>query len=976
MMVRWFRFSFPFLSLFLILAVAITAPVIFAQADCPTIIEEAITVLGNSCDGISRNNACYGNVDVEAQFTDGFDVPFDRVGDLAELVNMQRISTSPIDRLTEEWGIALLNVQANIPDTIPGQSVIFMLMGDSEMENGIEPDGTLAGERIPITTRRSGSLRSEPSASSRILTFISGNTQVSAQGISEDGQWLRVTYNGQTGWMIARMAQTIPTFTTPVAEERFTPMQSFYLRTGIGRPDCVQAPNTLMVQGPKDFSIDLTVNGADIRIGSTIFLRNISDDVMQLIVADGQVTLYPDTPNARIVPEGGFSTICLDAPRDLGVDGLNNDREVRDNCFWTVPQRFTDWEDFETFPNLPPNLLIYDIELPNEPIIVEDCDVNPDWLDDYTVVVGDTLSQIAPRYALTAEELGFGNCLVDYDLIIPNQILRVPRILVEVGNPPPVETAVVVVPPPPPLTFVDLQFTATTSLATPEENEDFTYTITVTNIGTQDATNVFATVTFPFNQAEYVSHVASLGSIIIPIGSWNIGIIPAGGSATLTINATARPGEAAAGAFALPATLTSLTETDTNAGNNAASVSVDIGYYTVAIVVDEGTQAVANEGRCSLTEAINNANGDNFSHPSPMFIGECATGNGALVFDSIELMTNINVTDAVTYPANGTNALPPITDSVAIDGLSHNITLTAGTARLFHVQGGVDLALKTVTVTGGNPPANEDGGAVYNNGTVRVTDMANITGNLVSGTGGGGGIYNNGGTVLVNTGGIISNNIVGGAGTGGGIKNVNGVVNIDGGYISNNQATTGYGGGIASSGISPTVLLSNWTTMSGNSALSGGGIHITGGTLTVNGFVFDGNTASNEGGGIYLATATGPHNINAQFNNNNGGLFGGAVYVGAGTTVTFNTPFFTNNNANEGGAIYSFVGFATINNGTFTGNTAGVGNGTAVHYNATAVTTFTNTVLWVGHATPNCAGAGGTFIDGGGNTGGDATCYP
>ncbi|HRF95593.1 MAG TPA: LysM domain-containing protein, partial [Aggregatilineales bacterium] len=131
-----------------------------------------------------------------------------------------------------------------------------------------------------------------------------------------------------------------------------------------------------------------------------------------------------DTPNARIVPAGGLSTICLDAPRDLGVDGLNNDREVRDNCFWTVPQRFTDWEAFETFPNLPPNLLIYDIELPNEPIIVEDCDVNPDWLDDYTVVLGDTLSYIAPRYNLTAEELGFGNCLADYDLIIPNQILR------------------------------------------------------------------------------------------------------------------------------------------------------------------------------------------------------------------------------------------------------------------------------------------------------------------------------------------------------------------------------------------------------------------------------------------------------------------------------------------------------------------------------------------------------------------------
>ncbi len=67
MMVRFIRFSFPYLSVFLILAVVITAPIIMAQSSCPIVIQEAISVLGDNCTDISRNNACYGNVDVEAQ---------------------------------------------------------------------------------------------------------------------------------------------------------------------------------------------------------------------------------------------------------------------------------------------------------------------------------------------------------------------------------------------------------------------------------------------------------------------------------------------------------------------------------------------------------------------------------------------------------------------------------------------------------------------------------------------------------------------------------------------------------------------------------------------------------------------------------------------------------------------------------------------------------------------------------------------
>ncbi|MCL4253941.1 MAG: LysM peptidoglycan-binding domain-containing protein, partial [Anaerolineae bacterium] len=621
-MSRLFRFSSPFIFTFLIFAVMITAPVILAQATCPQIVEDAISVLGNSCEGVTRNSACYGNIDVQSRFVVGYEEPFEQSGDIARLANLQRLTTVPYNQEKEEWGIALMSVQANIPDTIPGQSVIFMLMGSAQIENAVEQNGSLVADRIPVTTRRSGSLRQAPSAESRILTFIPQDVEVLTYNLSDDGGWLRVSYNGRVGWMMTQMVDSIPEFSQP---DTFTPMQAFYLRTGIGRPDCAQAPDTLMVQSPENLVVDLTVNGVEIRVGSTIFLQNPTQSSLQIIVADGQVTVYPDTPQAFIIPEGTYSTTCLETViESLGLDDIRNDRPVGENC-WTSPQPFTDWDKFAALTDLSPDLLVYDFDLPIQPIetpipplppvvvIDDNCVVNPDWIDIYIVQPNDTLSSIAPNYNLTAEELGFGNCLNNLDLIVPNQELQVPPIII-VNNPPPVIVPPVapppVVPPPPP-TFVDLEVDIVASMANPEENQAYSYNVTVTNAGTQDATGVIVNVPCANVHVRYDSDSGG-GAYNSVTGDWTIGTVSAGSTVSLQINVTARPGEAIAGAFDTTATITALTETDSNLANNSATASVDIGYYTVAIFVDETTQVVADDGVCSLTEAINNANSNNF----------------------------------------------------------------------------------------------------------------------------------------------------------------------------------------------------------------------------------------------------------------------------------------------------------------------------------------------------------------------------
>ena len=984
MMVRFIRFLSSSLLLFIALAMTTTAPVILAQATCPTIIQDAITVLGNSCDGISRNNACYGNIDVEAQFNLGYEQPFEQPGDLAQLVNMQRLTTAPIDLIEEEWGIALLSMQANIPDTIPGQSVIFMLLGDSEIENGVQPDGTLSNERIPVITRRSGSLRAEPSASSRILTFIPGSTEIGALGVSEDGEWLRVTYNGQSGWIIARMVQTIPEFDTPTNSELYTPMQSFYLRTGIGRPDCVQAPNTLMVQGPKDFSIDLTVNGAEIRIGSTVFLRNIAPDVMQLIVAEGQATLYPDTPDARIVPAGGFSTICLDAPRDLGVDGEQNDRAVRDTCFWTTPQLFTNWDEFEILDDLPPNLLIYDFTFPDDPIIVDDCEINPEWTSEYIVQVNDNLSLIAPRYNLTPEELGFGNCLSNYDLIYPEQILQVPPIAV-VYNPPPTENPPAVTTPPvttpPPTPYVDLQLTLTTSDATPEENMPFNYSLSVTNLGTQDATGVMINLPCPSLFVECSSFVAGGGTYDFLSGNWSIGTITAGTTVSLQLNVYARPGEANAGIFTIFANLMTVVEPDTNVANNTSMASVDIDYYSVAIQVNDASQVIANDGLCTLTEAINNANGNTFSGTAPLAIHECAMGKVGM--DAVQLTTNISASPAPGYVnGDGINAFPFISSDIGIDGLYHTITMGGSGARFFHVDAGANFILKSVTLTGA-VYSGLGGGAVFNRGSLNIIDGSQITMNQLNTAMGGGAIFSDGvgASVVISNGSSINNNQINGSIGGAGIKMSGGNLTITNADVSNNNANTGVGGGISCTDC--ILNISGGATIANNTASEGAGIYYTNagaGSFTISSAVFTGNTALVGGtprGGAIFFNDVGASNITASFNGNRVSGFGGAFYVLAGTVNFNNTTFTGNENVAPGGqgGVGANNGVVNFNNVTFTSNLdAGSTATVLVNFGIATATFSNNTLISVGHNGPQCAGVG--FTNDATNTGGDGSCYP
>jgi len=192
------------LLFFLTMMLLLLPTIILAQTNntCPDIVNNAIQAADQLCEGLGRNTICYGNFKLDATPQDGVsDWTFEQVGDIANVNDLATLHLTGMNEANGEWGVAVMALQANLPDTLPGQNVIFILFGDVTVEN--------------TTTQQ----------------------QV------DDGE--------------------------------FSPMQAFYLTTGIGDAGCSEAPESgMLVQTPKGVGeVTFNVNGVDVAMGSTVFFQ-------------------------------------------------------------------------------------------------------------------------------------------------------------------------------------------------------------------------------------------------------------------------------------------------------------------------------------------------------------------------------------------------------------------------------------------------------------------------------------------------------------------------------------------------------------------------------------------------------------------------------------------------------------------------------------------------------------------------------
>ena len=137
----------------------------------------------------------------------------------------------------------------------------------------------------------------------------------------------------------------------------------------------------------------------------------------------------------------------------------------------------------------------------------------------------------------------------------------------------------------------------------------------------------------------------------------------------------------------------------------SASASVQAATLTVNSVAD----VAADDGQCTLREAITAANNDAASGAAA---GECIAGSGT---DTID----INVTGTITL----TSVLPDLTTNLTISNTQASGVMVQGnnTFRIFRVVGSVTVGINNLTISNGNATS-DYGGGIRNAGTLSVTN--------------------------------------------------------------------------------------------------------------------------------------------------------------------------------------------------------------------------------------------------------------
>jgi hypothetical protein len=292
-------------------------PISAAKASCQEVVTRALDAAQNSCGSLSNDSACYASNKVTAESRGG-PLKFDAVGDRVPLQSISRLVTSPLDAAQGLWGVSVLRMRANLPDTMPGQNVTVLVYGDTSIENvsgdmqafyftsglgqtncqeaprdGIvvhspqHAKATFTVNGVQITMASTVVLRAERNKSMSVQ-LVEGSASVVAAGVTQvllPGQLVSVSLGGANG-LTAVSAPSAPTIVViePVVitilnilivSENATPTQTPNL-TGTPTQTATPGPSptatatlsgtptsipytTIVIEGPVE-QIDLTVN--------------------------------------------------------------------------------------------------------------------------------------------------------------------------------------------------------------------------------------------------------------------------------------------------------------------------------------------------------------------------------------------------------------------------------------------------------------------------------------------------------------------------------------------------------------------------------------------------------------------------------------------------------------------------------------------------------------------------------------------
>jgi len=341
-----------------------------------------------------------------------------------------------------------------------------------------------------------------------------------------------------------------------------------------------------------------------------------------------------------------------------------------------------------------------------------------------------------------------------------------------------------------------------------------------------------------------------------------------------------------------------------------AKLATSLAGAALLLALSQGTASAATitvntlipnikaDGKCSIIEAIVNANNDAATH------ADCAAGSGADVIQLPALGT-IKVTKSFAN-YHGRNGLPAITSDITISGNGAKILGKFG-FRLFAVKSSGDLTLDNVTLSGGSEYR---GGVILNYGTLTLTDATVTNGRA----GLGGDIFNGSAADLTLDNSVVSSGF---ANYGGGLYNYAATVALSYSTIKNNRAFID-GGGIYDRAGSLDI---EYSTVTKNfSGRDGAGLHHRDSAVLVAYSTISSNDTGffGYGGGIFDRSGT-TDIINSTISGNTA-LTGGGIYNRS--TMTISNTTISKNSARDGGGIFTVSNDLTLTRSLISGNSA------------------------------------------------------
>lgn len=313
-------------------------PTVEVKSTCDQLVTEALSRANTICASTGRNQACYGNSLVQAQLQPDATTTFNTIGDIANLFSIRSLTTAPLNVDSQTWGVVILKAQANLPDTLPGQNVTFLLYGDATLDN-----------------------------------------------------------------------------VTPQ-------MKAVVLKTGVGSTTCASAPDSaLLLQSPEGSQATLTINGASVTLGSTLYVTSVQNDEMEIATIEGSAVVSAFN-TTRIIQPGAKIGMSLGGSDGLQVAGPPSEPEPFDSQ--AVARAPLGLLERQVQPPPP----IAPVTATSAPVntVAPVCAPRSDWNFAYIVQAGDTLSRIAQASGISLAELQQGNCIANPNQLQVGQVIRVP----------------------------------------------------------------------------------------------------------------------------------------------------------------------------------------------------------------------------------------------------------------------------------------------------------------------------------------------------------------------------------------------------------------------------------------------------------------------------------------------------------------------------------------------------------------------